>query len=89
LNEYLIAVGMAVLGGITHELLEYYEVKDYEVFKDSWAYIALSAIVGTLWYILGLPNHFNEFLAGYAAPSVLAKFTGRTEALREKIAGRV
>jgi len=82
-----LAILEAVIGGVAHELLEFYEIKKYEVFNDSWVYILLSAVAGLVWWVLGMPNHFNLILAGFNAPAVISMLFRRMEKIREKVQG--
>jgi len=79
-----LAVMEAIIGGAAHELLQFYQTGDYKVFRDSWAYIALAAIAGFIWWTLGLPNHFNLFLVGFNAPAVISMLMKRTEKVKTR-----
>jgi len=80
-----IAILEAIIGGVAHECLEYYEAGTYEVFKDTPVYLVLSAIAGFTWWVLGMPNHFNLILVGFNAPAIISMLFKRTEKIRKKI----
>ena len=76
LYHFLFVVLLGAFGGLLHYLMEYYrrKLEDFELKRFIFE-IFMGACASILWYMFGLPDTVNYFLAGYFSISVIQNLT--------------